>query len=83
MSLTNVSVLPSNTLLNIILRHKSDIGDSIGAIIIDAEVLLQLTTSPPTVTLTASTDSGYWRWIVIGACGGAVLILVIIILIIW
>ena len=85
MSLTNVSVLPSNTLLTIISQHKSELGASIGGTILDAEVLFKVTTSPPTGTPTTrqSGNSGNLGWIVIGSCVGAVVILVIIILIIW
>ena len=78
MFLTNVPVLPSNTLLTIISLHKSDLGASIGAIILGAEVLYKPTTSPPTSPQT--TDIGL---IVIVTCAAAVVILVIIILIIW
>ena len=77
-SLADVPVLPSNTLLTIISLHKSELGASIGAIILDAEVLYKPKTSPPISPQT--TDIG---WIVIGAFTGAVVILVIIILIIW
>ena len=78
MSLANVPALPSNTLLTIILLHKSELGASIGAIILGAEVLYKPTTSPTTSPQTI--DIGL---IVIGACAAAVVILVIIILIIW
>ncbi|XP_067053673.1 fibrillin-2-like isoform X3 [Acropora muricata] len=77
MSLANVPALPSNTLLTIILLHKSELGASIGAIILGAEVLYKPTTSPTTSPQTI--DIGL---IVIGACAAAVVILVIIILII-
>ncbi|XP_074618589.1 uncharacterized protein LOC141877470 isoform X2 [Acropora palmata] len=80
MFLTNVSVLPSKTLLTIILQHKSELGASIGAIILDAEVLFKPTTSPPTSSQTEDTDSGYSGWLLIAACLGAVVILVVIIL---
>ncbi|XP_044174744.1 uncharacterized protein LOC114975818 isoform X3 [Acropora millepora] len=79
-SLGNVPVLPSNTLLTIILLHKSELGASIGAIILDAEVLFKPTTSPPTSPQTEDTDSGYTGWLMIAACLGAVLIFVVIIL---
>lgn len=83
MFLTNVSVLSSKTLLTIILLHKSELGASIGAIILDAEVLFKPTTSPPTSPQTEDTDSGYTGWLLIAACLGAVVIFVVIILAIW
>ena len=83
MFLKNVSGLPSKTLLNIILQHKSELGASIGAIILDARVLFKPTTSPPTSPQTEDTDSGYTGWLLIAACLGAVVIFVVIILAIW
>ena len=77
----NVSVLPSDTLLDIVLNNTVQLEAAIGARILRVEVLFKPTTSPTKekpVEPTSSNDN--WKWIVIGVSAGLVIILLILLL---
>jgi len=77
----NVSVLPSDTLLDIVLNNTVELEAAIGARILRVEVLFKPTTSPTKakpVEPTSNNDN--WKWIGIGVGAGLVIILLILLL---
>ena len=73
LSIGNSSVLPRDTLLDIVLTYKSELEGAIGINISHVEYWLKPSTTPSSPPV--NTDSNVWKWIVIGV--GALLILVL------
>ena len=76
----NQSVLPSSTLLNIVLKHKSEIDSAIGANISKVEALSGPPSTPPADTDTLrpvqlTSDKDDWKWIIVGVLGGGLVLL--------
>lgn len=76
----NQSVLPSSTLLNIVLKHKSEIDTAIGANISKVEALSGPLSTPPADTDTLrpvqlTSDKDDWKWIIVGVLGGGLVLL--------
>lgn len=74
----NQSVLPSSTLLNIVLKHKSEIGSAIGANISKVEALSGSPSTPRADTLRPvqlTSDKDDWKWIIVGVLGGGLVLL--------
>ena len=78
----NVSVLPRETLLEIVLKHKSALEKALGTNITGVELFLKLTTTSATSLPTIEEKSNdSWKWIVIGVCVGVVVIIVVIMIV--
>lgn len=76
LSIGNSSVLPRDTLLDIVLTYKSELERAIGINISDVEFWLKPSTTPGiSPSSPVNTDSNVWKWIVIGV--GAFLMLVL------
>lgn len=76
----NQSVLPSRTLLDIVLKHKSEIDTAIGANISKVEALSGPLSTPPADTDTLrpvqlTSDKDDWKWIIVGVLGGGLVLL--------
>ena len=80
---SNASALPHRILVQIIVIHKGEIEAAIGANISGVVAWFKPgeSTSSPTVR-TAEPDPITWKWIAIGAIGGGV-VLVIVVIIVW
>ena len=80
---SNASALPHTILVQIIVIHKGEIEAAIGANISGVVAWFKPgeSTSSPTVR-TAEPDPITWKWIAIGAIGGGV-VLVIVVIIVW
>ena len=80
---SNASALPHRILVQIIVIHKGEIEAAIGANISGVVAWFKPgeSTSSPTVR-TAESDPITWKWIAIGAIGGGV-VLVIVVIIVW
>jgi len=79
----NVSVLPSNTLLDIILLYKPEIESAIGANISSVKALFIPTTTSPTKKPVEPNSNDNWKWIVIGVSVGVVVIIFLIVFVVW
>ncbi|KAJ7380975.1 hypothetical protein OS493_004567 [Desmophyllum pertusum] len=77
----NISVLPRNTLVLIIITRKSELETAIGANISDVETLIKPTT--PTTLATVKPIIDDWKWIAIGVGVGAVVIILILVFVFW
>lgn len=76
LSIGNSSVLPRDTLLDIVLTYKSELERAIGINISDVEFWYKPSTTPGiSPSSPVNTDSNVWKWIVIGV--GAFLMLVL------
>ncbi|XP_078353037.1 mucin-like protein [Oculina patagonica] len=81
----NVSVLPRDTLADIVTAHKSELETAIGANISDIETLFKPTTptTPPTAR-PVEPSSNDWKWIAIGvSIGVVVIIIMVIVIVLW
>ena len=80
----NNSILPSNTLVDIIVLHKSELEGAIGATFSSIKALFT-----PTGTTTTrrkpieQSENNNWKWIVIGVIVGLFFIILIIAFVIW
>ena len=81
----NVSVLPRNTLANIVITYKSALETVIGANISDVRVLFKPATPITSPTAgPAEPSSNIWKWIAIGVgVGVVVVILILLIVFLW
>ena len=86
----NNSILPSNTLVDIIVLYKSQLEGAIGANISSVKALFTPTgTTTTTITTTTTrkpieeSENNNWKWIVIGVIVGIFLIILIIAFVIW
>ena len=76
LSIGNSSVLPRDTLLDIVLTYKSELERAIGINISDVDFWYKPSTTPGiSPSSPVNTDSNVWKWIVIGV--GAFLMLVL------
>ena len=73
----NVSVLPSNTVLDIVVLYKSELESAIRANITDLEALFTLPTLP-TLEQSETSTSDLWKWLAkIGVSVGVVVIILV------
>lgn len=79
----NISVLPSNALLGIILLYKPDIESAIRANITNIKTLFIPTTTSPTKKPVEPNSNDNWKWIVIGVSVGVVVIIFLIVFVVW
>ena len=79
----NISVLPSNALLGIILLYKPEIESAIGANITNIKALFIPTTTSPTKKPVEPNGNDNWKWIVIGVSVGVVVIIFLIVFVVW
>ena len=84
----NNSVLPSNTLVDIVALYKSELEGAIGATISSVKALFTPTGTTTTTTTTArkpieESENNNWKWIVIGVIVGILFIILIIAFVIW
>ena len=77
---SNASALPHRILAQIMVIHKSEIEAAIGANISGIEAWYK--PGEPTFSPTVGTAGKEWKWIVIGAIVGGV-VLVIVVIIVW
>ena len=81
----NDSVLPSTTLLNIVILYKQELEGAIGANISNVKALFIPTTASPTPTQKPvdPSSSDTWKWIAIGVSVGVVAIILFISIVVW
>ena len=81
----NNSVLPSNTLVDIVALYKSELEGAIGATISSVKALFTPTGTTSTTTRKPieESESNNWKWIVIGVIVGIFFIILIIAFVIW
>ncbi|XP_078363782.1 uncharacterized protein LOC144648000, partial [Oculina patagonica] len=81
----NFSVLPRDTLGDIVTTHKSVLETAIGANISDIEAFFEPTMAPTTSKKagTVEPSSKDWKWIAIGVSIGVVVIIIIIAIVFW
>ena len=79
----NVSVLPSNTLLDIVVLYKTELEGAIGANITDLKALFILPTTLPTFEQSEASTSDLWKWVAIGVSVGVVVIILVIGVLCW
>ena len=81
----NNSVLPSNTLVDIIVLYKSELEGAIGTTISSIKALVTPTAGTTTTTriLIEESENNSWKWIVIGVILGILFIVLIIAFVIW
>ena len=86
----NNSVLPSNTLVDIVALYKSELEGAIGATISSVKALFTPTGTTTTTTTTTTarkpieeSENNNWKWIVIGVIVGILFIILIIAFVIW
>ena len=80
----NNSILPSHTLVDIIVLHKSELEGAIGATIASVKALFTPTgTTTTTRKRIEESENNNWKWIVIGVIVGIFFIILIIALVIW
>ena len=83
----NNSVLPSKTLVDIVVLYKSELEDAIGATISSVKALFTPTGTTTTTTTTRKpieeSENNNWKWIVIGVSVGVVAIILIVVIVIW
>ena len=78
----NISVLPANTVLDIIRMYKSELESAIGANISDVKALFTPTMSTTEREIEQSSGNN-WKWIVVGVSIGVVVIILIIGVVVW
>ena len=80
----NNSVLPSNTLVDIVVLYKSELEGAIGATFSSIKALFTPTrTTTTTRKPIEESENNNWKWIVIGVSVGVVAIILIIVFVIW
>ena len=81
----NNSVLPSNTLVDIVALYKSELEGAIGATISSVKALFTPTGTTTTTTRNPieESENNNWKWIVIGVIVGIFFIILIIAFVIW
>ena len=80
----NNSILPSNTLVDIIVLYKSEFEGAIGATISSIKALFTPTgTTATTRKPIEESENNNWKWIVIGVIVGVFVIILIIAFVIW
>ena len=81
----NNSVLPSNTLVDIVVLYKSELEGAIGATISSVKALFTPTGTTTTTTRNPieESENNNWKWIVIGVIFGIFFIILIIAFVIW
>jgi len=79
----HVSVLPSSTLADIVITHKSTLESAIGANISDVEVFFKPATPTTSPTVGPDEPSNAWKWAAIGIGVGVVVIILIILIVFW
>ena len=81
----NNSVLPSNTLVDIVVLYKSELEGAIGATISSVKALFTPTRTTTTTTRKPieESENNNWKWIVIGVIVGVLFIILIIAFVIW
>ena len=83
----NNSILPSHTLVDIIVLYKSELEGAIGATISSVKALFTPTGTTTTTTTTRKpieeSENNNWKWIVIGVIVGIFFIILIIAFVIW
>ena len=80
----NNSVLPSDTLVDIIVLYKSELEGAIGATISSVKALFTPTgTTTTTRKPIEESENDNWKWIVIGVIVGIFFIILIIAFVIW
>ena len=80
----NNSILPSNTLVDIIGLYKSELEGAIGATISSVKALFTPTgTTTTTRKPIEESENNNWKWIVIGVIVGIFFIILIIAFVIW
>ena len=82
----NNSVLPSNTLVDIVALYKSELEGAIGATISSVKALFTPTGTTTTTTTRKpieESENNNWKWIVIGVIVGILFIILIIAFVIW
>ena len=80
----NNSVLPSNTLVDIVEVYKSELEGAIGATILSIKALFTPTgTTTTTRKPIEESENNNWKWIVIGVIVGIFFIILIIAFVIW
>ena len=81
----NNSVLPSNTLVDIVALYKSELEGAIGATISSVKALFTPTGTTTTTTRNPieESENNNWKWIVIGVIFGIFFIILIIAFVIW
>ena len=81
----NNSVLPSNTLVDIVVLYKSELEGAIGTTISSIKALVTPTAGTTTTTrkLIEESENNSWKWIVIGVILGILFIILIIAFVIW
>ena len=82
----NNSVLPSNTLVDIVVLYKSELEGAIGATISSVKALFTPTGTTTTTTTgkpIEESENNNWKGIVIGVSVGVVAIILIIVIVIW
>ena len=81
----NNSVLPSNTLVDIVALYKSELEGAIGATISSVKALFTPTGTTTTTTRIPieESENNNWKWIVIGVIVGILFISLIIAFVFW
>ena len=81
----NNSILPSNTLVDIIVLYKSKLEGAIGATFSSIKALFTPTGTTTTTTRKPieESENNNWKWIVIGVIVGIFFIILIIAFVIW
>ena len=81
----NNSVLPSNTLVDIVVLYKSELEGAIGATISSVKAVFTPTRTTTTTTRKPieESENNNWKWIVIGVIVGVLFIILIIAFVIW
>ena len=82
----NNSVLPSNTLVDIVVLYKSELEGAIGATISSVKALFTPTGTTTTTTTRKpieESENNNWKGIVIGVSVGVVAIILIIVIVVW
>ena len=81
----NNSVLPSNTLVDIVVLYKSELEGAIGANISSIKALFTPTGTTTTTTRKPieESENNNWKWIVIGVIVGILFIILVIAFVFW
>ena len=80
----NNSVLPSNTLVDIVALYKSELEGAIGATISSVKALFTPTGTTTTTRIPIEeSENNNWKWIVIGVIVGILFIILIIAFVFW
>ena len=78
----NNSILPSHTLVNIIVLYKSELEGAIGATISSVKALFTPTGTTTTMKPIEESENNNWKWIVIGVIVG-IFFIILIAFVIW